>query len=114
MGGEETKRKSKARHTNTIRPSVRKHSLHITRKLGNSSIRLRRLSKTESVAPSTDSNHDFGIGELSADLGDRSIGLESSSCVGGGEGKDYMIDALSVCFVRWASGMPSEEFVSAV
>jgi len=105
---------NKARHTDTICPSVREHSLYITRKLGNASIRLRRLGKPDSVTPSTDGYHDLGIRKLGADGGDRSLGLESSSCVGCGEGKDYMVDTLSVCCIRWAGGMPPEKFVSAV
>jgi len=112
--GKGNEEESKAQHTDAIRPSVRKHSLHITRKLGDASIRLRRLSEPDSVTPPTDSNHDLGIGELSADSGDRSLGLESGSCVGGGEGEDYMVDTPSVCCILRAGGMPSEEFMSIV
>jgi hypothetical protein len=101
-------------HTDTIRPSVCEHSLHVTCKLRYASIRLCCLSEAHSISPSTDRNHDLGTRELSADGGDRGLGLKIGGCVGGGKGEDDMVDTLSICRALWAGGMPSERFVSVL
>jgi hypothetical protein len=106
--------KVRQNHTDTIRPSVCEHSLHVTCKLRNASIRLCCLSEAHSISPSTDRNHDLGTGELSTDGGDRGLGLESGRCVGGGKGEDDMVDTISICCALWAGGMPSARFVSVV
>lgn len=98
--------------TDPISAGVLKHCLCILCKLLDRRIGLGGFVESNRVSPSADGNHDFGIGKLRSDGGDRNLGLVRGCGVTHGEGEDYMVDAGSIFRVRGSSRVPSKGRIS--
>jgi hypothetical protein len=103
-----TKHLTGAELTNSISPSIRQHGSNIGSELLDRRICFRSLKEPHVVAPSTNCNHYFGVGELGANGRYWNFGLERGRCVSHGESKNDMINASTICRVRRPGRMPSE------